>query len=49
MEETLGWEKELLGLYISGHPLEKFREKLSSTGVSIAPNGKSYAKVQVLP
>ncbi len=36
MEETLGWEKELLGLYISGHPLEKFREKLSSTGVSIA-------------
>ncbi len=27
LEELLGWEKELLGLYISGHPLEKFRER----------------------
>ncbi len=26
---TLAWEKELLGLYISGHPLDKYREKLS--------------------
>ena len=26
----LGWEKELLGLYVSGHPLDRFREKLSS-------------------
>ena len=24
-EEKLDWEKELLGLYISGHPLEKYR------------------------
>jgi DNA polymerase-3 subunit alpha len=24
----LVWEKELLGLYISGHPLDRFREKL---------------------
>ena len=29
LEEKLIWEKELLGLYISGHPLEKFREKFS--------------------
>lgn len=26
--EKLTWEKELLGLYISGHPLDKYREKL---------------------
>jgi len=29
-ETILAWEKELLGLYISGHPLDKHREKLSS-------------------
>jgi len=28
-KEKLGWEKELLGLYISGHPLDQFKEKLS--------------------
>lgn len=28
MEAKLGWEKELLGLYISGHPLDAFREKI---------------------
>jgi len=28
-EEKLAWERELLGLYISGHPLEKFRDRLS--------------------
>ncbi len=26
----LVWEKELLGLYVSGHPLDRFREKLTS-------------------
>ncbi len=26
--DKLMWEKELLGLYISGHPLDKFKEKL---------------------
>lgn len=30
MDDTLLWEKELLGLYISGHPLDAFKEKLSS-------------------
>lgn len=24
--EKLSWEKELLGLYVSGHPLDRFRE-----------------------
>lgn len=27
-EEKLSWEKELLGLYVSGHPLEKFKDIL---------------------
>lgn len=27
-KDKLAWEKELLGLYISGHPLDAFREKL---------------------
>lgn len=27
-DDRLMWEKELLGLYISGHPLEKWKEKL---------------------
>ncbi len=34
-EDKLAWEKELLGLYISGHPLDKFKELLSRDGRSI--------------
>ena len=33
--EKLLWEKELLGLYISGHPLDRLREKLNSRDVNI--------------
>jgi DNA polymerase-3 subunit alpha len=33
--EKLAWEKELLGLYISGHPLEKHREKFEKSGITI--------------
>jgi len=33
--EKLMWEKELLGLYISGHPLEKYRTMLEQQTVSI--------------
>jgi DNA polymerase-3 subunit alpha len=29
--DKLIWEKDLLGLYISGHPLEEFKEKLDKT------------------
>ena len=29
-KEILAWEKETLGFYISGHPLETFRDKLSA-------------------
>lgn len=30
LTERLGWEKELLGLYVSGHPLDQFKEKLQN-------------------
>ena len=33
--EKLLWEKELLGLYISGHPLDRIREKLESREINI--------------
>ncbi len=33
--EKLLWEKELLGLYISGHPLDRLREKLESRKMNI--------------
>ncbi|HVV39052.1 MAG TPA: DNA polymerase III subunit alpha [Candidatus Paceibacterota bacterium] len=31
----LAWEKELLGLYVSGHPLDRFREKLLQRPMTI--------------
>ncbi|NQV88146.1 MAG: DNA polymerase III subunit alpha [Parcubacteria group bacterium] len=33
--DKLLWEKELLGLYISGHPLDKFKEKLDKRDSNI--------------
>ena len=33
--DKLLWEKELLGLYISGHPLDKFKEKLEKRNTNI--------------
>jgi DNA polymerase III subunit alpha len=35
MDQKLAWEKELLGLYISGHPLDKHREKIEKGGSNI--------------
>ncbi len=29
LEERLLWEKELLGLYLSGHPLDKYKDKFT--------------------
>ena len=29
-KEKLSWEKDLLGLYISGHPLDEYKEKIES-------------------
>ncbi len=33
--DKLSWEKELLGLYISGHPLEAHKDKLATVKTSI--------------
>lgn len=35
LSDRLAWERELLGLYISGHPLDKFREKLAKHETTI--------------
>ncbi|MDP3763819.1 MAG: DNA polymerase III subunit alpha [bacterium] len=39
-KDKLLWEKELLGLYISGHPLEAYKDKLLSvkTGIEKLPS-----------
>ena len=34
-KEKLAWEKELLGLYISGHPLDRYREIISKRDMDI--------------
>lgn len=36
LEEKLSWEKELLGIYVSGHPLDKFREKIKNQLIDIS-------------
>jgi len=35
MEQRLMWEKELLGLYISGHPLDKFKDLLAKRTMTL--------------
>ena len=35
MKDKLTWEKELLGLYVSGHPLEKYREIITKKDIDI--------------
>ncbi len=35
MKDRLTWEKELLGLYVSGHPLERYREIITKKDVDI--------------
>ncbi len=34
-KERLAWEKELLGLYISGHPLDAYKEKIEKFGTPV--------------
>jgi DNA polymerase-3 subunit alpha len=34
-KEMLTWEKELLGLFVSGHPLDAHREKLEAIGTTV--------------
>ena len=35
VDKKLTWEKELLGLYVSGHPLDKHKDKLKNQKTSI--------------
>jgi DNA polymerase III subunit alpha len=39
-EEKLRWEKELLGLYVSEHPFDVFRDKLKKDIISISNLGE---------
>lgn len=41
-EDMLAWEKELLGLYISGHPLDKFKAKLDKHEITIKRVREQY-------
>lgn len=34
-EQKLAWEKELLGMYISGHPLDRYSDKIQKSGTTI--------------
>ncbi|MBX4181285.1 DNA polymerase III subunit alpha [Candidatus Parcubacteria bacterium] len=36
MKDKLSWEKELLGLYVSGHPLEAYKDKFLNKDMNIA-------------
>ncbi len=48
-EQKLAWEKELLGLFVSGFPLDPWKEKIESRGIDIekvhseTPDGKEVS------
>ncbi len=49
LESKLAWEKELLGFYISGHPLDHFESQIKKTGNTIESLlKKNNARNQVL-
>ena len=35
IEQKLAWEKELLGLFVSGHPLDRIRDRLAKLSMTI--------------
>ncbi|KKW35386.1 MAG: polymerase III, alpha subunit protein [Candidatus Adlerbacteria bacterium GW2011_GWA1_54_10] len=43
LEQKLLWEKELLGLYVSGHPLDRIKTKLAHRPMSISELRESAA------
>jgi DNA polymerase-3 subunit alpha len=45
MNEKLTWEKDLLGLYISGHPLDSYKEKIEKFGTLILKIRNKEVKV----
>jgi len=40
--ERLSWEKELLGLYVTEHPLKDFLEKMETNGKKLPPIKEAY-------
>lgn len=36
LKQRLAWEKELLGLYVSGHPLDAYKDAIAKVGNTIA-------------
>jgi len=44
-ETRLTWEKDLLGLYVSGHPLDKIRERLKDRDQDIAFIKDNHEKI----
>ncbi|HVV15312.1 MAG TPA: DNA polymerase III subunit alpha [Candidatus Paceibacterota bacterium] len=43
MADRLAWEKELLGLYVSGHPLDRFKEQLSKRPMTLGQMRRDLA------
>lgn len=47
-KQALAWEKELLGLYVSGHPLDAYKERLEKTGSNIENTKKNLQGVTIV-
>ena len=47
LEVRLAWERELLGMYFSGHPLDKYREALSRFTTPLADLSEASEGAQV--
>ncbi len=53
-EQKLAWEKELLGLFVSGFPLDPWREKIEARGIDIdkvhhdTPDGKEVSLAVII-
>ncbi len=53
-EQKLAWEKELLGLFVSGFPLDPWKEKIEARGINIekvhhdTPDGKEVSLAVVI-
>lgn len=47
-EEKLKWEKELLGLYISGHPMDKYKTAMKNAKLNILTIKKLRNKTPVI-
>lgn len=46
--DKLLWEKELLGLYVSGHPLDKFKDKIQKVKIKIGDAKKLSGNMPVV-